>query len=124
MQGDFRAGETPPGETVAGETTAGNAGVAVAAGAVERISRDITDRANGGAAAWDAVPGFAGAAAGAAFADRGARLAAAVDGLRVSGRGTYRRLDAFSPAVAGQFAALGDVDGRASESINRIGGAR
>lgn len=101
-----------------------DAGMTMTDGAVDRISRDITDRARGGAAAWDAVPGFTGAAAGAAFADRGARLAAVVDRLRDAGHGTYRHLDGFSPAVAGQFGVLGDVDGESSESIDRIGGTR
>ena len=53
-----------------------------------------------------------------------ARLAAAVDRLRDAGHGTYRHLDGFSPAVAGQFGVLGDVDGESSESIDRIGGTR
>ncbi|WP_295625479.1 hypothetical protein [uncultured Corynebacterium sp.] len=100
----------------------GDGGVEVTGDRVGRIAADVAGRAADGDASWAGVPGFRAGAAGASFADRATRLAAAVESLRSGGRRSHGEFARYAPAVAGQFAAIGDVDASAGGAVGRVGG--
>ena len=88
---------------------------------VARVAAEVAGRAGDGEGRWAGVPGFAPMAAGAAFADRGAQLEAAVEAMRGRGRRAHDGLSDYAPAVAAQFAALDGVDASSGSAVGRIG---
>lgn len=88
---------------------------------VARVAAEVAGRAGDGEGRWAGVPGFAPMAAGAAFADRGARLEAAVEAMRGRGRRAHGELAGYAPGVASQFGALADVDSASRDAVGRIG---
>ncbi|MFD5869250.1 hypothetical protein ACFWGD_11680 [Corynebacterium sp. NPDC060344] len=88
---------------------------------VARVAAEVSGRAGDGDGRWAGVPGFSPVAAGAAFADRGARLEAAVEAMRGRGRRAHGELAQYAPGVAAQFGALGDADAVSREAVRRMG---
>lgn len=96
-------------------------GMRMSGDAVAGAAAGVSGKAAAGGARWAAVPGFGVMAAGAGFADRGARLEAAVEAMRARGLRAHGELAEYAPGVAAQFGALGAADEVSGLGLGRIG---